>query len=154
DMDIPPWLPTRQTVAIAIPWPVALLRGLGQLLLIALVAFLTYGSCRFAAARLFRANGLQSVALPRVVYLALVLPTLAVAAAVLTTYDPRVIPQDVYRVRWLFLAVLGVPAQWGLLTLACRNSPSWLRTGWPRERVLAAATGALLVALVTVGFWL
>src|SRR5262249_879831 len=140
DMDIPPWLPTRQTVAIALPWPVTLLRGLGQFLLIILVAFLTYGACCFAAARLFQTDGVQSVGLPRVVYLALVLPTLAVAAAVLATYDPQVIPQDVYRVRWLLLAVLAVPAQWGLLALACRHgwSPSWLRTGWPRERVLAA----------------
>jgi hypothetical protein len=155
DLDIPPWLPTRQTVAISLPWPVTLRRSVGQILLMVAVGLLTYWACRLAADRLSlgEARGLVPA---RVVHLALVLPMLAIGAAVLATYDPRVIPEEVYQIRWLILALLAVPAQWGLLVLAFRRgwSPLGHWTSWPREKLLVAGTGALLVTLVATGFWL
>jgi hypothetical protein len=112
DLDILPWLPARLFVPIAVPFDLALTWLAGEVGLILAFALVTLLGC-LVAERLFRSPQRG------VIYLALLPATLGTGAAMLATLDPRIAVQDVYQVRWLVLAAISVPVQWGLLAL-CR----------------------------------
>jgi hypothetical protein len=151
DLNVPPWLPARRFVAVAVPLAVALGRVAREVGFIAILAVLTWLGCRLAGRQLARRCAAGGPAVPApVAYLALVPATVALAGAVLATYDPQVARQDVYRGLWVLLAVASVPVQWGLLALAARRPA--VRLGGPALGRVAAAV--LLAGLVGAGLWL
>jgi Dolichyl-phosphate-mannose-protein mannosyltransferase len=157
DLDIPPWHPRREANTISLPLPIAIQDAAEQVGLIVMVALLMLLACRSASHLLLawlRGSGRSDPA--RIVYLALVPATLAIAGAVLATYDPRVARQDVYRGAWVAWAAASVPLQWGLLALAVRSRKQDGPPDLPRMGRVARtwAVGWLVSMLVAVGFWL
>jgi hypothetical protein len=157
DLGLPPWLTRSQTVRVTLPFGEEVRRAAGQVVVIAAFALLTLLACGWAERRLSRrGGGAGSPAGAGVVYLALVPATLAVAGAVLATWDPRVASQDVYCGWWLLAAILSVPLQWALLALAARHAPTGRR--WVGALVSRAAgpgwVHGLLAVVVVAGFWL
>jgi hypothetical protein len=151
DLYFPPWRVTRKLVAFDLPAALVVERLAGEALLIGLVAMLTLLCCWLAGRWLNRQRpeGVKEGA-AAVVYLALVPATIVLAAAILATFDPRITSQDVYRVRWLILAVASVPLQWVLLALVVRRPALRL----PRFSLGRSAEAALLVLLILLGFGL
>jgi hypothetical protein len=156
DLGVPPWLPGREQVEVSLPFSTTLGRAAEQAGWIIGFALLTALVCRWAARRLaFRPAGAGQPVPAQGVYLALVLPAVAVSAAVYATFDPRVARQDVYRVGWVLLAVAAVPLQWGLLWLLgrCRrgNSGRAALVRGPRRLLPAGWAGGLVLGLAAAG---
>jgi hypothetical protein len=149
DLRVPPWQPRRQPVELVLPCAVVLQRAVGQLALIGLVAVLTFLACNAAVRRM-----VADVPYPTpFVFLALLPPTLAIAAALLATCDPRVLRQDVYQAIWVLLAVASVPLQWRLLAwLRDRQPVSGLVPAGLRPAARPSWIAALLLGLVVIGF--
>jgi hypothetical protein len=152
-----PWVAHREFLELTLPAAVMARRIVLEIALITSIALGTLLICRWAA-WLFAMGGEfgRDGFGPGVLSLSLVLPTVALALALLATYDPRVAAQDVYQGRWVLLAVAMVPLQWGLLALMIRRptgdyrdartrAGSAFRVGW---------MGLVLCALVATGFWL
>jgi hypothetical protein len=144
-MDVMPWQPRREVVSAVLPLMVTLQRTLLEIGFILLLALGTRLLCGVTGS-LLSPNGRDGA-----VYLALLLPALALGVGVLAIFDPRVAKQDVYREVWLWLAVAAVPLQWGLLAVLAlvRGAPR-LRPRLPR---LGWATVAVVILMV-LGFWL
>ncbi|HEV3258494.1 MAG TPA: glycosyltransferase family 39 protein [Gemmataceae bacterium] len=156
-LDVMPWQPRQQVVDVSLP-PVALVRrALGEAGFMVIVALVTLLAGRWAMRLLSagRGDGGRGAS-AYVVYAALAPATLAIAAGVLATYDPRVGPQDVYRGLWALLAVASVPLQWLLLALLARSRRSHPRAGeQPGRAALRFGLPAVVMsALVVCGFWL
>lgn len=164
-LDMPAWSVRRQVVEMRLPWQVQLRRLAGEVSVIVAVALLAFLLCRWVG------RWLSAGSAP-LASMALILPTLACAVAVLATFDPRIAPHDVFQVRWLALAVAAVGAQWLLMAGATwaaswgRNSslpentadrsvrPTKLGHGQSAARPWTGlATVALLTLLVAAGFW-
>ncbi len=157
DLGVPPWLPRCEAIEISLPFPVEIRRLAEQMCLMAWIAILTFLGCRLAARLLSARRGEADRSDPdRVVYLALVPATLAIAAAVLATYDPRIAKQDVFRGIWVFLAIVSVPLQWELLVLVVRGRESGRPLGDPRvgPAMQVGATECLVFGLMVIGLWL
>jgi hypothetical protein len=147
----PPWPPVRKMVVAGLPAALVLERLAGQAALIALVAVLTAVGCALAGRLLSRRDPDAARAGPAALaYLALLPPALALGAALLATYDPRVARQEVYRPLWVVLAVASVPLQWALLALAAGRPALRL----PRPALPRVGAAVLLGLLVAAGFWL
>jgi hypothetical protein len=151
DLGIPPWLPQRRAVAVALPTQVFLERVAGQLALIAAIAVLALVGCGAAGRFLARRRAAESGMAPATVaYLALLPPSLALLAAILSCYDPRVARQDVFRDLWLWLAIASVPLQWLLLAVLARGPA----VRWRAPSMGLATTIIVLLGLMAAGFWL
>jgi 4-amino-4-deoxy-L-arabinose transferase-like glycosyltransferase len=80
----------------------------------------------------------------------------AIACAVVVTYDPSVPRQQVYRSEWVWLALASVPLQWLVLALAGAVA----RRGLPAVHFRLARAGwtggawLVVLGLVAIGFWL
>jgi hypothetical protein len=150
DLLLPPWEPRPQPVELTLPFEVTFARTAGEVGLMAAIALLTFVACAVVSRWLGARMGAGMV------YLTLALPTLAIALAVIATWDPRVARQDVYRGVWLFLAIMSVPLQWCLLWKpANRNLKSAVGSCSPRPlRCPDLAFRILVFALMGVGFWL
>jgi 4-amino-4-deoxy-L-arabinose transferase-like glycosyltransferase len=156
DLDVPPWRPRRETIALVLSPPVWAWRLAGQLAVIVVVALLTALACWLVP---YLLPGLRQApdrpAAAHIVYLALVPATLAIAAGVLATFDPRIATQDVYQGRWVLLAIASVGLQWLFLAWLPRSEQTAAQTASPPPaRRPAWAAGCVVAVLVVVGFWL
>jgi hypothetical protein len=170
DLDIPPWKPAREFVSLALPFWVTALRLAGQIATMVLIGLATWWVCRIVerllAARIngdlprFRPQHLlvppPSSGGPKgaaAVHLALLLPAVAIGAAILATWDPRVARQDIFQARWILLALASVAVQWiGLFLTAtpvCRPFPPVLDKLTPP---FAGRTAVLVAVIVVVAF--
>jgi 4-amino-4-deoxy-L-arabinose transferase-like glycosyltransferase len=168
DLGIPPWVPRREVVTIPTPAAVVLRQVAQEVALIVVLFFLTQLACLGAGRLLGQLGGTPPGAWTGTVYLPLVPVTVALAAAFLVVYDPRVYQQHVYRGLWLFVALAAVPVQWLVLglvagfreadlrALAARLHPSgWVTpAGRPTRALRLVLTGAFLLSLLVVGTWL
>lgn len=155
NLNVLPWQIRHKIMEASLPFPVRLWRGGEQAAVMLVVGLLTLLACRFAGRRV--AGGRTNSFAP-VVYLALVLPTLAIVSGILATHDPRIGSQDVYQDRWLFLAIVSVPLQWlALSALALIHTVRWKAFSccigaMPTARALWIP--ALLAGLMLMGFGL
>jgi hypothetical protein len=156
-LDVMPWMPRREVVAFSLPQHDAVERGLREAGFMLVIGLITLAGC-IVAGWLIRAAApaAERPRIPRkVAYLALVLPALAILTACLSTYDPRVSAEAVYRPSWVVLAVLAVVAQWVVLAVV-----AW--SGWRPLPVHAGKADAMryltrvgmVGVLVLVGFWI
>lgn len=149
DLGVAPWVVRHKSGEVSLPTPVVLRRTAGQLGVMAGVGLLAFLACRFASRNLPPPSGPVPAA-----YFALALPTLGIAAAVLATYDPGVLRQDVYRGEWVALAVASVLAQWRLLAAVSgmRECAAGPRAAWVaalrRWGPWAAAVGIAVLAFL------
>lgn len=149
DLDVVPAATPRRTVVVELPAGVQLWRAVQQGGLMLLIGVLVWIACSMAES--FLCVSRRETSVP-VVYLALVLPTLALAAAVLATYDPRIAIQDVYRGWWVALALLAVLLQWALLALMPIASAPEVLGALTQPR--APGVVLAITILVVAGFWL
>ncbi len=155
DLGVSPWQPARETLTVTLPLPATVGLLAGQLGLMAGVALLTLLACRWVGRRLNIRRGLPAGATtPGVVYLALVVPLAAIAAAALAVYDPRVTRQEVYRGGWVALAVAAVLVQWLLLWLWARGAVADRPAPATRPGRSPLWVTGLVALLVAAGFWL
>lgn len=149
-----PWEPRRETVTLILPWSVRATRSLGQGLVVTLVFLLTLVACRRAVRWLV---GRAVVPAARHgVYLALLVPALALGGAFLASHDPRVSRQAVYHPAWLILACGLVLLQWVLLRQGLSGDLAGPSLGASLKELASSRRAAywLLAALILVGFWL
>jgi hypothetical protein len=156
DLNMPPWLATRQDLALVLPWHVQMARVAGQIGLMALIGLLTALACRWAGRRLVQGRpSWRARAAEAAIVLTLVPATVAIAVGVLATYDPRIGTQHVYRALWVFCALLSLPLQWHLLTWLRQWRLRWHIVSNPEwaSLVRSSATPAVIALLVVIGLW-
>lgn len=158
DLEVPPWGPRRQVMTVARPWSMTLSLAAREALVMLFIATLAVFGCHWVERFL-------SNLLPRPLrwshagVLALALPTLAGATAILATFDPRVPRQDVYRSVWLLLALASVPLQWTWLALTARGPCKTLASSKPTPGgawgldVGLAIRWSILILFACIGFW-
>jgi hypothetical protein len=151
DLDVVPWQVRRDFVETSLPAELQLRRIFGEVLLMAIVALAAALACWLAARQIGRFQ--RTLAYPvEPVSLALVLPTLALAGAMLAVYDPRVARQDVYRPLWLVMGIVAVLGQWVLLALLWRGQSA--RPIQPAVRRWQWLLPAIVGSLMMIGFLL
>lgn len=157
DLGVAPWHVRRAPTSVNLPLHTLLRRAAIKAGLIVSIALLTFVGCRFVSARLRRIQGCSALGRGhRSIELALLPATVLIGAAVLSIYDPRVGPQDVYRGIWLLLAVLSVPLQWVWLAAAARRhaSQTTSKDEDHHSRVPSSAVNWVVAGLVVAGFWI
>jgi hypothetical protein len=161
DMGIPPWQIRREFVSVATPTSLVVRQVAQEIAVIVMIFLLTLLACRFARRGLaFLGNWPEGLAPAYTVFVPLVPVTLAIAAAVLVTYDPRIACQDVYRGSWVFWAVVAVIVQWLLLAWAAgmrESAAAPAPTAAPSRAVpvrRVALAGIVLVGIIAASIWL
>jgi hypothetical protein len=156
ELDIMTYQPQYQRIMNAVPFPESARRQAWQVGLVAGIALASMILCRLVHLLLLAPLGkwLGRPVPLGIVYLPLVLPTVAIAAAVLATYDPRIDPGQIYRSKWLWAALAAVPVQWLMLLLFIGGRRLGARVAHAtRGRILDRGLAwVVMLGLVAAGF--
>jgi hypothetical protein len=156
DVGVPPWEPRRENLTAVPPLSFAVMSVAGEVSVITVAALVTALAC-WLVGRLLRVRQPtgNKTTTAGVVYVALVIPTVAICAGILAARDPRVSRQDVYQPVYAVACVLSVLVQWALLGLLSlwRRGGQQL-AGLPRSQAAAVMAVGLVTVLFGVGAWL